>query len=302
MASSSLRLALCGAASLLVACPSAASPDASEPDASALVDAFVTDVAPVDADTGDAPDTVIERVDAALDVPDASEPDAGIDGGIDGGTDAWLDAAMLVDAPSPAAPLDARPNDAGPADAAITRVNDSVTNPTATPIPPFATCTVTIFTDTISGAEHRTPCTDIAYPFYPPSAGPHFSQWASFNTYSAPIPWGFLVHSLEHGAVILLYNCATATDCDAVRAEFASIITDHGLDPLCRDEDWSSRIIVVPDPTLSVPIAAVAWRNVYQATCLDSPSLRSFVDAHYGMATESLCLPGVDFSASAWCP
>ena len=110
------------------------------------------------------------------------------------------------------------------------------------------------------------------------------------------------MHSLEHGAVILLYNCATATDCDAVRAEFASIITDHGLDPLCRDEDWSSRIIVVPDPTLSVPIAAVAWRNVYQATCLDSPSLRSFVDAHYGMATESLCLPGVDFSASAWCP
>ena len=294
MSSSSLRLLLCGAASLLVACPNHASPDASEPDASAPVDAFAADAAHIDAATHDAPDAVVEMLDAALDMPDASEPDAGMD--------ASFDAAVLLDAPSLDAPPDARPSDAGPADAAITRVNDSVTTPAATPIPPFATCTVTTSTDTISGAEHRTPCTDIAYPFYPPSAGPHFSQWASFNTYSAPIPWGFLVHSLEHGAVILLYNCASATDCDAVRAEFASIITDHGLDPLCRDEDWSSRIIVVPDPTLSVPIAAVAWRNVYQATCLDSPSLRSFVDAHYGMATESLCLPGVDFSASAWCP
>lgn len=296
MSSSCLRLALCGAASLLVACPSTATLDASEPDASAAVDAFAPDAAQADAAADDAPDAVVEMLDAALEVPDASEPDAGMD--------ASFDAAVVApDAPpSPDAAPDARPSDAGPADAAIMRMTDSVTNPSATPIPPFATCTVTTSTDTISGAEHRTPCTDIAYPFYPPSAGPHYSQWASFNTYSAPIPWGFLVHSMEHGAVILLYNCATASDCDAVRTEYASIITDHGLDPLCRDEDWSSRIIVVPDPTLTVPIAAVAWRNVYQATCLDSTSLRAFVDAHYGMATESLCLPGVDFSASTWCP
>jgi|GEM_PF-903549 len=278
----SLRLALYGAAALLIACP--ASPDASEPDASVLVDASNEDAAQADAADADA---AIEMLDAALESPDTAMMEAGVD--------ASFDAAVLLDA-------DARATDAGPVDAAITRVNDSVTNPPATPIPPFATCTVTTSVDTISGAEHRTPCTDIAYPFYPPSAGPHFSQWASFNTYSAPIPWGFLVHSLEHGALVLLYNCATATDCDAVRAEFASIITDRGVDPICRDEDWSSRIIVVPDPTLSVPIAAVAWRNVYQATCLDSASLRAFVDAHYGMASESVCFPGVDFSASTWCP
>ena len=156
--------------------------------------------------------------------------------------------------------------------------------------------------DTISGAEHRTPCSDVAYPFYPPSSGPHFSQWASFNTYSAPVPWGFLVHSMEHGAVVLAYNCSVASDCDAVRAEFASIIADRGLDPLCRDEDWASRIIVVPDPTLTVPIAAVAWRNVYRATCLDPVSLRAFVNAHYAMASENLCVPGVDLSAGVWCP
>ncbi|MFO0710342.1 MAG: DUF3105 domain-containing protein [Sandaracinus sp.] len=267
-----------------------------------------------------------ERLDAwARDAP--ALPDTLLDGGLDGagldgagldgaGLDgAGLDGASLdtwepLDAPIPHlvdvnldAPL-GRPDagDVGPIDAGITRTLETSSSPSATPIAPFSTCSVSTYVDAISGAEHRVPCDDIAYPFHPPSSGPHFSQWASFLSYDAPVPWGFLVHAMEHGAVVLAYHCELPSDCDAVRAEYASIVTDQPLDPLCRDEDWRARVIVVPDPALEVPIAAVAWGHVYEATCLDPASLRAFVTAHYDMATEHLCAAGVDLSPTGWCP
>jgi hypothetical protein len=102
--------------------------------------------------------------------------------------------------------------------------------------------------------------------------------------------------------VVLAYHCENDADCDAVRAEFASIIADQGVDPVCRMESTATRFIVVPDPALSVPIAAVAWQHVYEATCLDPTSLRAFVAAHYGMGSESFCFGDWDGSDGGWCP
>ena len=266
-------------------------------------DASTVDAAESDANIDDA-----ERADAAT--MDTATEDAGTEDAADANVsmDAMdaevpLDGAMdASDAPSDAPPLDAPLEDAGPVDGAIVRTADPPTHPLAVPIAPFTECAVTTATDVISGAEHLVPCAPIAYPFLPPSSGPHYGSWAAFHTYAAPVPWGYLVHAMEHGAVILAYHCAADVDCDPVRTEFAAIITDRGLDPVCRAEDTPQRIIVVPDPTLAVPIAAVAWRNVYTATCLDPVSLRAFVEAHYAMSPENFCFPGVDLSATSWCP
>lgn len=275
-----------GAALVAIGCGTAGAPDGG-------ADAAARD-AGVDAHDG-SPD--IRPVDASHDTSvtelDAAELDA-----------ALVDAAAVeTDAASEDAALDAGATDAGPSDAGIVRTSDPPTHPTAPPISPFTECTVTTSTDTISGAEHHTPCDAIPYPAYPPSAGPHYSIWASFRTYDAPVPWGFLVHDLEHGAVVLAYHCENDADCDPVRAELASIVADMGVDPVCRMEVNATRFIVVPDPALPVPIAAVAWRNVYEATCLDPPSLRAFIAAHYGMGSESLCVPGQDVpDGGVWCP
>lgn len=245
-----------------------------------------------DANDRDANDRDANDIDAAV-LLDANDIDAND-----------IDAAVLLDANDVDA-LDANiPTDIGPFDSGIARTADPSTHPTATPIAPFTECTVTTFHDTIVSADHRTPCSPIPYPSYPPSAGPHYDIWANYRTYASPIPWGFLVHDLEHGAVILAYHCENDADCAAVRTEMASIVTDRGLDDVCRVEMESnpSRFIIVADPLLPVPIAAVAWRNVYEATCLDPASLRAFVTAHYGMGTEAICYPGIDSSDGGWCP
>jgi hypothetical protein len=264
--------------------------DASRHDGSAPHDA--------DAPDADSPSVGGADLDAGLDLDASADLDAAPD---DGGTsmDADLDAsATSADA---APPEDAALADAGPTERLIVRIDDPPTHPARPPIAPFTTCTVTTAVDTFPSADHRTPCTPIDYPYHPPAGGPHFAFWAAFETYDAPVPWGYLVHALEHGAVVLAYRCERPADCDAVRAEFASIIADRGVDPTCRLEATPSRIIVVPDPLLPVPIAAVAWQHSYRATCLDPASLRAFVDAHYAMAPEDFCFPGMDLSATAWC-
>jgi hypothetical protein len=249
------------------------------------------DAAPLDAES-----------DADLDASSDADLDAALDATTDADLDAALDASLDASSDAGDAGTDAGPIDVGPIDAGISRAFDPIETIAGTPIAPFSACTIQTATDTIPGAEHRLPCDPIAYPFIPPSGGPHYSIWASFLTYASPVPWGFLVHSMEHGGVVLAYHCDNDADCDPVRAAYANLIAAHGLDPVCRPEDTPTRYIVVPAPDLPTPIAVIAWGHVYLATCLDVPSLTAFAEAHYGMATESLCVPGTDLSATGWCP
>ncbi|AKF03451.1 DUF3105 domain-containing protein [Sandaracinus amylolyticus] len=179
------------------------------------------------------------------------------------------------------------------------RVDEETIHPGAPPLAPFTECSVTTAREPATSAAHETACTEIDYPFHPPASGRHYSQWADFGTYDAPVPWGFLVHSMEHGAIVLAYRCEP-DECDALVATLQEI-ADSRVDPLCRAGDTPSRFVIVPDPTLDVALAAVAWEHVYLATCLDRESLEAFVDAHYAQAPEDLCASGVDRSASGWC-
>ena len=168
------------------------------------------------------------------------------------------------------------------------RLDEVTTHPDATPIAPFEECTVVTYREPAASRVHVDPCSDLSYESHPPAGGDHYGIWADFRTYDAPVPWGFLVHSLEHGAVVMAHDCADG--CGDVLTAFDEVAASID-DPVCREED-GPRVIVAPDPTLEWPIAVVAWEHVYLATCLDRPSLEAFVNEHYGMAPEDLCVPG----------
>lgn len=171
--------------------------------------------------------------------------------------------------------------------------NVVVTRPTAPPIAPATECTVTTAeADGRLSQEHVPSCSELTHPYMPPTGGPHYGIWADYRVYDTPVPWGFLLHSMEHGAVVLAYDCPTG--CPDVVAELTAI-ADEVEDADCEAGD--NRMIVAPVPSLGVPIAAVAWGHQYKATCLDGASLRAFVEAHYGRAPEDLCGSGVDVSS-----
>jgi hypothetical protein len=179
------------------------------------------------------------------------------------------------------------------------RTDEVVTHPSAPPLAPFDECTVYTASESSLASNHVAPCTALAYDV-PPSGGTHYGQWADFGSYDAPVPWGFLVHAMEHGAVVVAYRCTEGLDCAALRADLESVIAARPADPLCRD-DARLRYVLAPAPDLEQPIAVLAWERLYTATCFDRPSIEAFFDAHYARAPEDTCAAGVDLSATGWC-
>lgn len=58
------------------------------------------------------------------------------------------------------------------------------------------------------GRTHVTDIADIKFNSNPPTSGDHFPMWAKKGVYDRLISDGYLIHSLEHGYVILSYDCS----------------------------------------------------------------------------------------------
>jgi hypothetical protein len=165
--------------------------------------------------------------------------------------------------------------------------------PSGKPLPGFDTCEVVITTNIVQNtAEHRDVCTPLEYETNPPSGGNHWNKWAAFGIYEVAVPREMYVHDMEHGAVVLAYDCADA--CPEVVDALSSVYAGVAADPLCiSSSSVNARLLLTPDPKLDTPIAAAAWGATYTATCIDLPSLEDFVSRRYGRGTEATCAQGV---------
>ena len=198
------------------------------------------------------------------DFPASSSPDA----------DASVDRAVAT--PDVAAPDASAPTDAAAESALID-----------------AACNVRLEAHALEPSPHVPEGTAITYATNPPSSGPHYPVWANFQEYAQPVEDGYLVHSMEHGAILLLYKCDAAS-CAAVASALRSVRDAIPTDPLC-DPSIRVRVILAPRPSLDVPVAAAAWGHTYKAECVDGPSLTQFVNDHYAKAPENFCSPGKSF-------
>jgi hypothetical protein len=166
-------------------------------------------------------------------------------------------------------------------------------------LPSAAQCVPAVESHPIEGADHLTPCDPTPYNTNPPSSGDHYGVWAAFRTYDVPVAPGFLVHDLEHGAVVVGYNCPGG--CAEDVAKIKAWIGSRPVDPLCAGLSTQRRIILAPNPALDVKFAAAAWGWTWKASCVDTASLNAFTDAHYAKASENFC-EGGDPTAPTICP
>ena len=220
---------------------------------------------------------------------------------------ASLPLAALVDA---CGGTSASPVDAGHgSDAALDRVTLDA------PLRPDAACEVLIDTPPLLESPHVPLGTDVTYSSNPPSSGPHYAIWAAFQEFAAPVDRRYYVHDLEHGAIVLLYNCAllpgadgggdasdaadggdaATSSCDALVQDLRSVMNALPVDPLCTvDGGPLRRVVLTPDPLLTVPVAAAAWGWTYRAQCFDRGTLDAFARDHYAHAPENECANGVN--------
>jgi len=57
------------------------------------------------------------------------------------------------------------------------------------------------------GRDHITDISGKVYNSNPPTSGPHFPVWAKKGVYDRVLSDGYLIHTLEHGYIVLSYNC-----------------------------------------------------------------------------------------------
>ena len=96
----------------------------------------------------------------------------------------------------------------------------------------------------------------------PPTSGEHYGQWAAAGFYDEAIPDGYLVHDMEHGYVIIYYNCEMADmDCEAFKTAIEAAMAAAGNDPNTN----SVKLIAVPRPGMDNPITYASWGHLYKA-------------------------------------
>lgn len=145
------------------------------------------------------------------------------------------------------------------------------------------------------GGVHVDECSPISYVTNPPCAGNHYAAWAAFQEYAAPIPTGYWLHSVEHGAVALLYGCDPAADaaCADMVSEARAYVDALPHDPDC-DDSVKNRMLLLPYPALGAAFAAVAWGHYLRAECFDAGLVTALIENYYGQSYEDTCAQGFD--------
>ncbi|HKO52755.1 MAG TPA: DUF3105 domain-containing protein [Polyangiaceae bacterium] len=152
-------------------------------------------------------------------------------------------------------------------------------------------CTVQLASYTSPTAAHVAVCSTISYPMNPPVYGDHYPVWAAYKSYPFPVPLGFLVHNLEHGAVVLLYNCPEG--CAEEVAAAQAFIDALPTDPRCAD-DVKHQVVMSPAPSLPTRWGAVAWGHSLASDCFAADAFRAFYTANLAHGGEDICANGAD--------
>jgi hypothetical protein len=157
-------------------------------------------------------------------------------------------------------------------------------------------CQTIVQPQTLAAGVHVAVCSELSYATNPPSSGEHYGTWADFGVYDFPLPRGYWVHNLEHGAVVVTYNCPDGC-ADEVAAAAAWL---GGLAPDAACPAGPPRVLLVPDPELDVRWGASAWGFTARSDCFDAAAFSDFYVSHGGQLPAPewmLCGAGVDFRA-----
>ncbi|MCB9136699.1 MAG: DUF3105 domain-containing protein [Anaerolineales bacterium] len=115
----------------------------------------------------------------------------------------------------------------------------------------------------------------------PPTSGQHYGTWAPAGFYPDVIADEYLVHDMEHGYVIIYYNCALVEDCDAFKTEIEAAMADAGNDP----DTHTVKIIAVPRENMNNPITYASWGHLYKAETFVPEELVSYVHFYRSNST-----------------
>lgn len=168
------------------------------------------------------------------------------------------------------------------------------------------------------GREHVDIGTEIKYGTNPPTSGNHYAQWTKWGVYDTPKDDRNLLHSLEHGYVIMSYNCnikptgfnlvpttlaqtsgrpmKLATESAEQVASIAAALSENFKTQQCAslvkqltdiyNAKGQTRLIVIPRPNMDYRLALTAWRYMVTMDNFDKSKIETFIDGHINQGPE----------------
>ena len=115
----------------------------------------------------------------------------------------------------------------------------------------------------------------VAYETLPPTTGDHSPSAAPCGVHGTQIPDELFVHSLEHGAVGILY--------DPQEVETSTI-----RDIEAKVEEFDDRTISAPYPGTETPITLTSWTRLLRLNEYDEATVDEYIDAFRGSGPENL--------------
>lgn len=126
------------------------------------------------------------------------------------------------------------------------------------------------------GRNHVSTGTQVDYSTTPPTSGPHYGSWTDPGYYTDAQPAGGLVHSLEHGYVVIYYDPAEITpEAEESLRTFAA----------AHDQQWQA-VVVVPSDDIESPYVLTAWQAMLRMDGYDAETVRAFLAEYLGRGPE----------------
>jgi hypothetical protein len=138
------------------------------------------------------------------------------------------------------------------------------------------------------------------YKTNPPNSGDHYPEWTRAGIFDTPTQDEYLVHSLEHGYIVISYSCKKLTSnfqfpiSKASAQEKSSTEEDPMSGPEWKSEECKElvgqlkkvaednkvwKLIVMPRPTLDATIALAAWTQLDKFDEFDKKRIEVFINA-----------------------
>ncbi len=157
----------------------------------------------------------------------------------------------------------------------------------------------------------------VNYSTNPPTFGPHYSSWITKGFYETPRFDGNLVHSMEHGYIIIWYDCdkkasalipvAYAQDAgmtggyegspSASLESMPKAFSDGSCDSLKKgikdliNKFGPHKLIGVPRVGMDHRIILTAWDRIFKLDSLDEAKIKDFISAFRDAGPENTVEP-----------
>jgi hypothetical protein len=138
------------------------------------------------------------------------------------------------------------------------------------------------------GRSHVVAGSPLAFQKYPPTSGTHYETSMPWGVYEETQPEGYWVHNLEHGGVVLLYNCPEG--CPELKEDLENF---YNKAPINRCSE--NRVIVMPySESMTTPITILAWRRRLNLEQYDRKQIEKFYVRYEENGPENIpCNAGV---------